>query len=272
MEKQRIDSESVKVHGIASVDMDRVSSGIQGFDELVEGGLIKDRVYLVSGSSGSGKTIFSMQFIYNGITQFKENGVYVTFEETPEQLRRDMSGLRWELKRLEEAGKLALIDATSARVGLGSKEKFVIPRPVTLDSILFEIYKTIQRVGAKRVVIDCLDAMELQAKSPEDFRTSLLKLISILKSFNCTSFLVIEAPEKKISRHGISEFVSDGIICLYYVLEDDKRLRKIEVLKMRGTDHSSRIVPFQIGKNGIAVLSESELEKTMRKVGVGAKS
>jgi len=255
-----------------TIDMDRISSGIQGFDELVEGGLIKDRVYLVSGSSGSGKTIFSMQFIYNGITQFKENGVYVTFEETPEQLRRDMSALKWELRPLEEAGKLALIDATSARVGLGSKEKFVIPRPVTLDSILFEIYKTIQRIGAKRVVIDCLDAMELQTKSPEDFRASLLKLISILKSFNCTSFLVIEAPEKKISRRGVSEFVSDGIICLYYVLEDDRRVRKIEVLKMRGTEHSSRTVPFQIGENGIAVLSESELEKTMRKVGVGAKS
>ena len=154
----------------------RARSGIPGFDELTKGGLIRNRAYLTAGSAGTGKTIFSMQFIHNGVVKYGENGVYVALEETPEQLRRDMFSFGWNLKKLESDGRLILLDASSSRVGFGSKEKFIVPRPFTLDALLYEVNRCVEKIKAKRVVIDCLDAMGLHAKDPEEFRKTLLKL------------------------------------------------------------------------------------------------
>ncbi len=242
--------------------INRARSGIPGFDELTKGGLIRNRAYLIAGSAGTGKTIFSMQFIHNGAVKYGENGVYVTLEETPEQLRRDLFSFGWNLKRLENDGRLILLDASSSRVGFGSKEKYVVPRPFTLDALLYEVNRCIEKVKAKRVVIDCLDAMGLHAKDPEEFRKSLLKLTMLLKSFECTSLLVSESFDGKTpSRYGVEEFVTDGIIMLHHALDESiseettldenpvngnllqeskswtrTRTRRIEILKIRGSD------------------------------------
>src|SRR5438445_306895 len=109
--------------------LQRVQSGIPGFDQIVGGGLIRDRVYLLAGPAGAGKTIFSTQFLYNGITKFGENGVYVVLEETPQQLRENMfNSFQWDLRQYEDSGNLIILDAISSRLGLSSQENYVGPR------------------------------------------------------------------------------------------------------------------------------------------------
>src|SRR6266581_3635491 len=130
--------------------LQRIPSGIPGFDQIVGGGLIRDRVYLLGGPAGAGKTIFSTQFLYNGISKDNDN--------------------------------IIVLDAISSRLGLSSGERYVVPRPFTLESLLYEIQNAIQTVNARRVVIDSLDAMSLEL-TQVDLRSLIQRLTMILKSF-----------------------------------------------------------------------------------------
>ncbi|HEX9239630.1 MAG TPA: ATPase domain-containing protein, partial [Candidatus Bathyarchaeia archaeon] len=170
--------------------LQRIPSGIPGFDQIVGGGLIRDRVYLLAGPAGAGKTIFSTQFLYNGISKYNENGIYVVLEETPQQLRENMyNSFGWNIQTYEDNGNIIVLDAISSRLGLSSAERFVVPRPFTLESLLYEIQTAIQTVNARRVVIDSLDAMSLEL-TQVDLRSLIQRLTMILKSFGCTTLLV----------------------------------------------------------------------------------
>jgi KaiC/GvpD/RAD55 family RecA-like ATPase len=267
----------------------RIQSGIPGFDQIVGGGLIRDRVYLLAGPAGAGKTIFSSQFIYNGLTKFGENGVYVVLEETPQQLRENLfNSFNWNIGSYEDSGNLVILDAISSRLGLSSNERFVVPRPFTLEALLYEIQTAIQTAGARRVVIDSLDAMSLEL-TQVDLRSLIQRLTMILKSFGCTTLLV--------SRKAVEEYVVDGMIRLHHSLEESTsgettleqnalqgnsleedsfsmkmRSRKIEVPKMRGTTHSNFLHPFIIGQDGIEVKAEPEVTKRLRRAIFKAKN
>src|SRR5881296_4233245 len=201
--------------------LQRVQSGIPGFDQIVGGGLIRDRVYLLAGPAGAGKTIFSTQFLYNGITKFGENGVYVVLEETPQQLRENMfNSFQWDLRQYEDSGNLILLDAISSRLGLSSQENYVVPRPFTLEALLYEIQTAIQRVQAQRVIIDSLDAMSLEL-TQVDLRSLIQRLTMILKSFGCTTLLVSgQADTTNQGRKAVEEYVVDGMIRLHHSLEE----------------------------------------------------
>src|SRR3972149_5001096 len=198
--------------------LQRMQSGIPGFDQIVGGGLIRDRVYLLTGPAGAGKTIFSSQFLYNGLTKYGENGVYVVLEETPQQLRENLyNSFSWDLRGLEESGNLIILDAISSRLGLGSDEPYVVPRPFTLEALLYEIQTAIQTTRARRVVIDSLDAMSLEL-TQVDLRSLIQRLTMILKSFGCTTLLIsgqAETPQPgSAERKAVEEFVVDGMIRL----------------------------------------------------------
>ncbi len=270
--------------------LQRIQSGIPGFDQIVNGGLIRDRVYLLTGPAGAGKTIFSTEFVYNGITRFNENGIYVVLEETPQQLRQNMfSSFGWDLGYLEEAGSLVILDAISSRLGLGSDERFVVPRPFTLESLLYEMETAIRSVNARRVVIDSLDAMSLEL-TQADLRSLIQRLTIILKSFGCTTLLISGQTEAHRGRKPVEEYVVDGMIKLQHSLEESmtgetvleqdalagnsleedsfvmkSRSRRIEVPKLRGTPHSSHLHPFTIGQEGIEVIPEPEVTKRLRR-------
>jgi len=270
--------------------LQRVQSGIPGFDQIVNGGLIRDRVYLLTGPAGAGKTIFSSEFVFNGITQFNENGVYVVLEETPQQLRQNMqSSFGWDFGYLEETGNLVILDAISSRLGLGSDERFVVPRPFTLESLLYEMETAIRTVNARRVVIDSLDAMSLEL-TQADLRSLIQRLTIILKSFGCTTFLVSGQSDARKERKPVEEYVVDGMIKLQHSLEESMsgetvleqdamsgnslaedsfvmkvRSRRIEVPKMRGTQHSSHLHPFTISQDGISIQAEPEVTKRLRR-------
>src|SRR5437867_2865263 len=252
--------------------LQRVQSGIPGFDQIVGGGLIRDRVYLLAGPAGAGKTIFSTQFLYNGISKYNENGIYVVLEETPQQLRENVyNSFGWNIQTYEDNGNIVVLDAISSRLGLSSQERFVVPRPFTLESLLYEIQNAIQTVNARRVVIDSLDAMSLEL-TQVDLRSLIQRLTMILKSFGCTTLLVSgQAETSNQGRKSVEEYVVDGMIRLHHNLEESVsgettleqnalegnsleedsfsmkvRSRKIEIPKMRGTSHSQYQHPFLI--------------------------
>ncbi|TMI19869.1 hypothetical protein E6H32_00515 [Candidatus Bathyarchaeota archaeon] len=271
--------------------LQRISSGVPGFDQIVGGGLIRDRVYLLSGPAGAGKTIFSTQFLYNGISKYNENGVYVVLEETPQQLRENMyNSFGWNIQTYEDNGNIIVLDAISSRLGLSSAERYVVPRPFTLESLLYEIQNAIQTVNARRVVIDSLDAMSLEL-TQVDLRSLIQRLTMILKSFGCTTLLVSgQAETTSQGRKSVEEYVVDGMIRLHHNLEESVsgettleqnalqgnsleedsfsmkvRSRKIEIPKMRGTSHSQYQHPFIINENGIEIKSEPEVTKRLRR-------
>ena len=271
--------------------LQRIPSGIPGFDQIVGGGLIRDRVYLLAGPAGAGKTIFSTQFLYNGISKYNENGIYVVLEETPQQLRENMyNSFGWNIQTYEDNGNIVLLDAISSRLGLSSAERFVVPRPFTLESLLYEIQNAIQTVNARRVVIDSLDAMSLEL-TQVDLRSLIQRLTMILKSFGCTTLLVSgQAETGNQGRKSVEEYVVDGMIRLHHNLEESVsgettleqnalegnsleedsfsmkvRSRKIEIPKMRGTSHSQYQHPFLINENGIEIKSEPEVTKRLRR-------
>src|SRR6266702_1252797 len=238
--------------------LQRIPSGIPGFDQIVGGGLIRDRVYLLAGPAGAGKTIFSTQFLYNGISKYNENGIYVVLEETPQQLRENMyNSFGWNIQTYEDNGNIIVLDAISSRLGLSSAERYVVPRPFTLESLLYEIQTAIQTVNARRVVIDSLDAMSLEL-TQVDLRSLIQRLTMILKSFGCTTLLVSgQTTLEQNALQGNS-------------LEEDSfsmkvRARKIEIPKMRGTSHSQYQHPFHITENGIEIKSEPEVTKRLRR-------
>jgi KaiC/GvpD/RAD55 family RecA-like ATPase len=271
--------------------LQRIPSGIPGFDQIVGGGLIRDRVYLLAGPAGAGKTIFSTQFLYNGISKYNENGIYVVLEETPQQLRENMyNSFGWNIQSYEDNGNIVVLDAISSRLGLSSSERFVVPRPFTLESLLYEIQNAIQTVNARRVVIDSLDAMSLEL-TQVDLRSLIQRLTMILKSFGCTTLLVSgQAEMTNQGRKSVEEYVVDGMIRLHHNLEESVsgettleqnalqgnsleedsfsmkvRSRKIEIPKMRGTSHSQYQHPFIINENGIEIKSEPEVTKRLRR-------
>ncbi|MBC7110118.1 MAG: circadian clock protein KaiC [Archaeoglobi archaeon] len=234
--------------------VERVKSGIPGFDELCNGGLLRGRSYLVSGTSGAGKSIFCRQYLYKGATEFGESGILVTTEELPEDIRKDALVFGWDFEKLEEENKIAIIDATSVKIGIPSREKYVDLRPFDMRSLLSQIVSVQKEIKAKRAVVDSTTAIAFYLESPSKVRIEFLRLTATLNLLGMTSLLTCEIEdEKNLSRFGVEQFVVDGVIGMYYQRIENVRLRSIEIYKMRGTTHSTKLHPYDITQNGIVV-------------------
>lgn len=234
--------------------VERVKSGIPGFDELCNGGLLRGRSYLVSGTSGAGKSIFCRQYLYKGATEFGESGILVTTEELPEDIRKDALVFGWDFEKLEEENKIAIIDATSVKIGIPSREKYVDLRPFDMRSLLSQIVSVQKEIKAKRAVVDSTTAIAFYLESPSKIRIEFLRLTAMLNLLGMTSLLTCEIEdEKNLSRFGVEQFVVDGVIGMYYQRIENVRIRSIEIYKMRGTTHSTKLHPYDITQNGIVV-------------------
>jgi len=207
----------------------RVVTGIPGLDELIQGGVPQSFIVLVSGTSGTGKTTLCMQYLVEGIKQFNEKGIYIGLGEDIDIIQKAMSNFGMDLNKLAENDDLVLAD---------------IPA-LNLD----EVRALLEGIGEDRcrLVIDPLSALLFEYRDME-LRQKIRELIEIIRNKNITTMITTELPEnsKGISRFGIEDFLSDGIIMLYYFREGAKRYRGLEVRKMRGTEHSSDIHLYKI--------------------------
>jgi KaiC/GvpD/RAD55 family RecA-like ATPase len=235
--------------------MNRVKTGINGFDELIEGGLPEGRSFLISGGTGTGKTIFAMQFLVNG-AKGNEPGVYLTLDERPELIREDMLRFGWNLRQLEEEGLLKVVDGTMAKLGIPSDEEFSLPATgFDLDKLLLELMRAIKKIKAKRVVIDSIPALGLNFDSEHDIRRAVLKMVYLLSRAGVTTMFTTEINEdsKQLGKYGVEEFVSDGVIVLHYMGVSTQSNRTLHIRKMRATKHSEDLHPLKISDSGIVI-------------------
>ena len=244
--------------------MNRIASGIPGLDSLIEGGFPQNRTVLVSGGCGTGKTIFALQFLYNGALKSKEPGIYVTLDERPDLVREDCMRFGWDLKKLEKQGLLEIIDATVAKIGLPSEEEFAMPATgYDIDKLLIEIMRAVKRIGAKRVVIDSIPSLGFNFESEGDVRNAILKLSYILTRAEVTSVLISELDDEKLKfgKYGVEEYVSDGVIVLHFLSAAAESNRTLFIRKMRSTKHSEDLHPVKITDKGIEIKKAEDAYK-----------
>ncbi|MEW5936440.1 MAG: ATPase domain-containing protein [Candidatus Thermoplasmatota archaeon] len=238
---------------------DRVPSGIPGLDALIGGGFPVNSVNLVCGPSGSAKTTFAMQFIYNGAKNHNDPGIYISLEEGRDNVIRAMKNYGLEIENSEKENKLFLLDLSEIRrqVGAGTEEALLVGFQA-LEKILGTF---IDRVGAKRLAIDSVTAIGLfYGDSSEHLRSEMFRFVKFLKDKKITTVLVTESKEAAHkTRYGIEEFLADSFITLE--LEDVKGglRRSINVRKMRFTKHNTDKHPLLIGDKGIDISPESKV-------------
>ena len=227
--------------------VEKLPTGIPSFDLIAEGGLPKARTTLLSGTAGSGKTVFAVQFLASGITDYGENGVFVTFEESAHDIRANMRGFNWDLAEWERDGRLAFVDASP-----DPDVSVIETGGFDLGALLARIEHAVRRIGASRVSIDSLGAMFSQFSDQSIVRGELFRIASALKKLGVTAVMTAERTEEHgpVARFGVEEFIADNVMILRNSLEDEKRRRTIEILKFRGTNHQKGEFPFTIVTDG----------------------
>jgi len=237
----------------------RVPTGIKGFDEILHGGLPKDSVILISGSSGTGKTIFGTQFLIEGSMKYNETGLLVTLDQKPNKIRKNFSNMGWNLSKLEKEDKFVMLDAASPKIGMTSKEDYVVRFGLDVDSLYSDISKIVEEKNVDRMLIDSLPMIAFRSEADE-IRTSIYRLMSMLGSLNCTSLVITEREggSEKISRFGVEQYASTGVILLEMDIVGNELRRKILIKKLRGCNHSKKRYPFEISDNGIEVYSNPD--------------
>ena len=226
----------------------KAATGISGFDEVTNGGLPRDRSTLVCGPAGCGKTLFAMEFLVRGITQFDEPGVFVAFEESADDLIANVASLGFDLEQLEAEGNLVIdhVDVAGWEVeDTGDWD---------LDGLFLRLAAAIDQVGARRVVIDTIETLFGAFSNTTVLRSELRRLFGWLKARGVTSVITGERGEGTLTRHGIEEYVSDCVIVLDHRVTEQTSTRRLRILKYRGSLHGTNEYPFLISETGVSVL------------------
>ncbi|MHA2142269.1 MAG: ATPase domain-containing protein [Candidatus Thorarchaeota archaeon] len=234
--------------------IERVQTGIPGLDELIEGGFPKGDTILVAGRAGTGKSIMANQFLYNGAIQYDEPGVLVTLEESPLMIKRNMMRFGMDLDALVKKKKLAIVDLSPSKevtpMKIGEYPSF------DLSGLEAIILNHVKKLGAKRVVIDTLAILAYKFRSRDILREEFFKLAANITRAGTTLILTSEIPAQHngLGVFDIEAFLASGVLVLYNeMISETSRSRSIEVLKLRGSKHSSRIHPMRITDEGIRV-------------------
>jgi KaiC/GvpD/RAD55 family RecA-like ATPase len=217
----------------------KIATGIVGLDKLIGNGYEQGSINLVTGKTGTGKSIFSMQFLIAG-AKMKEKGLFVTTEESGDYLKKQAESIGWDIASLEKQGYLKIMPF----------------EPFDIDTLMTKIADAARLFGAKRVVIDSLSMFELYIDEPFKIRKAIFKFLEKLKEMEITTIVTAEIPEdsNNLSRSGVVEFLVDSVIVLQY-LSIAKYKRSLMIRKMRTSRHSMDIHPFEIGPSGIEIKS-----------------
>lgn len=231
--------------------VERMKTGIPGLDKLTGGGVPRGLSVLVGGSSGSGKTTFCTQILYEGVKKYKEPGIFVTLEITPKKMYEFAGELGWDLKKYVEENKIIMI----------TLDPFQMHKLSGSEALISLLLEKIRDYKAKRVVIDSLDIFNLLFSDPFEKRVAIHNLVTKLQSVNCNLFIIseMESETVDVTVESLPTSIVDGIIVLYYLRTGNVRTRAIEVLKLRGIKHDKGIHPFKIGSNGITIYPEEKI-------------
>jgi KaiC/GvpD/RAD55 family RecA-like ATPase len=227
----------------------RIKSGIPGLDDLIEGGFPRGSLIAICGDTGCGKTTFGVQFLHEGATKHEERGLYISFDEKRRSMQRNMGRFGWDLQALERDKKIVFIEYPPFEV-----DQFIQQESVIRDLI--------DKVGIERLVIDSVMPLVLAYGSPREKREGTLKTLEKIKGWGCTTLLVSENPGSASldsQERNWVEYLSDGLIYLYNLRRKDYRERAVEIIKMRGVVHETKLCPMRIGDAGIEVFPGQQL-------------
>lgn len=245
----------------------KISSGISGLDELVGGGLPEGRVVLVVGGPGSGKTIMCSQFLYKGIRENKENGVFVSLDESKKHFYTEMKSFGWDFEEAESERKFAYVDATRmSRVAMLKEALYkeesssLRGKALSIDKLTQDIQAKMVQVNAKRIVVDTLAALIYRFPDPVERRTTIVDLIESLADLGATSLVTTELGHLGLERSALEEeFLVHGVIMLQTLFSGGTTTRAMQVEKMREAKVNPSLVPYTIDRNGIEVFPNMPL-------------
>jgi circadian clock protein KaiC len=233
--------------------LEKVPTGIQGLDEITNGGLPRGRPTLVCGGAGSGKTLLGMEFLVRGATQFSEPGVFMSFEESAEELTKNVASLGFDLNRLT-ASKRLLVDYVHIE-----RSEIEETGEYDLEGLFIRLGNAIDSIGAKRVVLDTIESLFAGLPNPSILRAELRRLFRWLKKKGMTAIITGERGENALTRHGLEEYVSDCVILLDHRVSNQISTRRLRIVKYRGSTHGTNEFPFLIDERGIAVMPITSL-------------
>lgn len=245
----------------------RINTGIGGLDELIGGGFPEGRVILIIGGPGTGKTIMCSQFLYKGVKENQENGIFVSLDESKEHFYSEMQQFGWDFRKAEGAGKFAFIDATLvSRVAMLKEELYkeesrsLRGKQLSIDNLIDMMQTEIQRVKAKRVGVDTLAALMYRFPDPIERRTAIIDLIESLEDLGVTSIVTTELGYLGLERKAIEEeFLVHGVIMMQTLFSGGTTTRAIQVEKMREAKVNPSLVPYSIDQSGIEVYANMPL-------------
>jgi circadian clock protein KaiC len=237
----------------APTSLPKVPTGVQGFDEITEGGLPKGRVSLVAGAAGSGKTVFAMGFLVNGAEMYGDPGLFVSFEETSPDLEVNFASQGFDLGALEEKG---LITLDHVRIERSEMEE---AGDYDLEGLFVRLGAEIDAIGAKRVVLDTIEVLFSAFKDEIIVRAEIKRLFQWLADRGVTAIVTGEGGERSITRHGLEEYVADFVVVLTHLIDNETATRRLRIVKYRGSAHATNESAFLIDQHGISVLPLSSL-------------
>jgi circadian clock protein KaiC len=234
--------------------LEKSPTGIAGFDEVTSGGVPKGRPTIVCGGPGCGKTMFAVEFLVRGATEFNEPGVLMTFEETSEEMSKNVASLGFDLKRLAAKKKMVLEYVRIEPAEIHETGEY------DLEGLFIRLQHAVKSVGAKRVVLDTIEAIFSGFSNTGMLRAEIRRLFRWLKDRGLTTVVTAEKGEGSLTRYGLEEYVSDCVIFLDHRVTDQISTRRMRVVKYRGASHVADEIPFLIDERGFSVMPSSSMK------------
>ncbi len=234
--------------------MNRTSTGSKGLDGMLSGGFPENRIILVRGGPGSGKTIFSLQFIIEGARK-GEHGVYVTCEEPLNLIKANMASFGWEIEKFETKGLLKLIDESQLAFTSPGNAKYGTNNPIpAIKQIINKIKQTAIDFKAKRLAIDPITSAIIHQRYPTDKRIEIMEMVKTLREIPCTSIITSEfsSPTTEGDFY-VEEYLADGVVVLSKAIRDFKMIKTVRIEKMRGVKHDDQPRRYELADKGLMV-------------------
>ena len=242
-----------------NAELAKSPTGVQGLDEITNGGLPKGRPTLVCGGAGSGKTLLATSFLLNGVVQYGEPGVLMTFEETSGELASDLASLGYDLPKLVAEGKLIVDFVRVERSEIEETGEY------DLEGLFVRLEHAVSSIGARRIVLDTVESLFAGLSNPGILRAELRRLFRWLKDKGLTAVITGERANSGLTRQGLEEYVSDAVILLDHRVQDQVSTRRLRIVKYRGSHHGTNEYPFLIDRDGVSVLPVTSWDSRTRR-------